>query len=257
MGKQTISNIWNGYCPESLLKGKTVRMRLNQSDLFESEETGLQICVLSGAQAIVMNHRGKGKFRTTPDYADEIENGEFLSPQNTDRAPFNEPTVAFSGSSEIEEYIKNLEPMRVSNKTPSNMIHFKTVPYEELNAKQKENYNFQKVSGILADFGYTTLRLSDDWQGADFIAQPKDGLTFLKVQLKGRLTFATKYRNKEIYICFRENENWYLVDHDSVLEIALEKTNIKNTDSWITGQTYSFPTIPKELLDEVSKYKIE
>lgn len=136
------------------------------------------------------------------------------------------------------------------------MINFKTVLYEELNAKQKENYNFQKVSGVLADFGYTTLRLSDDWQGADFTAQPRDGLTFLKVQLKGRLTFAAKYRNKEIFICFRENKYWYLVDHDALLTIALEMTNIKNTDSWITGEAYSFPTIPKELSDEVSKYRI-
>ena len=104
------------------------------------------------------------------------------------------------------------------------------VEYENLNARQKENFNFQKVSSVLADFGYTTLRLSDDWQGADFIAQDKDGTTFLKVQLKGRLTFAEKYRGKEIFVCFRDKSDWYLFDHDSLLEMALEKTNIKNTE---------------------------
>jgi hypothetical protein len=31
-----ISNMWNGYCPESLLKGKTVRMRLNQNDFLQT-----------------------------------------------------------------------------------------------------------------------------------------------------------------------------------------------------------------------------
>ena len=49
------------------------------------------------------------------------------------------------------------------------------IRYADLNARQKENYNFQKVSAVLADFGFTTLRLTDDWQGADFIAQHIDG----------------------------------------------------------------------------------
>ena len=66
MARKEISQMWNGYCPESMLKGNTVRMRLNQSDFFESEETGLQICVLRGVQAIILNFRGKGKFRLTP-----------------------------------------------------------------------------------------------------------------------------------------------------------------------------------------------
>lgn len=130
------------------------------------------------------------------------------------------------------------------------------INYETLNARQKENYNFQKISAVLADFGFTTLRLSDDWQGADFIAQDKEGKTFLKVQLKGRLTFAEKYRDKEIFVCFRDKDDWYLFNHDNLLSIFLERTNMKNTESWTTGQEYSFPTIPKELIEEVSKYKI-
>lgn len=40
----------------------------------------------------------------------------------------------------------------------------------------------------MADYGFMTIRLSDDWQGADFIAQHVDGVLFLRVQLKGRLT---------------------------------------------------------------------
>lgn len=135
-------------------------------------------------------------------------------------------------------------------------MNFDKITYESLNARQKENYNFQKVSAVLADYGFTTMRLSDDWQGADFIAQDKNGM-FIKVQLKGRLTFAEKYRSKDIFICFRHNEDWYMFNHDNLLEIALERTNIKNTVSWtLGGREYSFPTIPKELIDELSKYKI-
>lgn len=46
---------------------------------------------------------------------------------------------------------------------------FPKISYRELNARQKENFNFQKVSAVLADYGFVTFRLSDDWQGADFI----------------------------------------------------------------------------------------
>ncbi len=103
-----LDQFWNGYCPESFLKGERVRMRLNRNDFYESEATGLQIAVLRGVQAIIMNFRGKGEFRSTPEYADEIENGELLSPQNTNRPPFNNPTEIFENSQQIEEYIKGI-----------------------------------------------------------------------------------------------------------------------------------------------------
>lgn len=109
MSKQKIPLLWNGYCPESLLNGKKVRMRLNHWDFFESEETRLQISVLSGVQAIILNFRGEGKYRSTPSFADEVENGEILSPQNTDRPPFNKQTTVFQDSHEIERYIKSIK----------------------------------------------------------------------------------------------------------------------------------------------------
>ena len=103
-----LSIMWNGYCPESWLHGKMVRMRLNDWDFFESEETRLQIAVLRGVQAIILNFRGKGEFRSTPDFADEIEKGEFLSPQTLESYPFNNGEV-FKDSREIEKYIKAIE----------------------------------------------------------------------------------------------------------------------------------------------------
>lgn len=107
--KFELNQMWNGYCPESYLKGKRVRMRLNRNDFYESEETGLQIAVLRGVQAIIMNFRGNGDFRSNPEFADEIENGEMLSPQNTDRPPFNNPTIIFGESEEIESYINSIK----------------------------------------------------------------------------------------------------------------------------------------------------
>lgn len=38
---------FNGYCPESTLKGEQVEMRLNEMDFWESEKTGLQMTVFA------------------------------------------------------------------------------------------------------------------------------------------------------------------------------------------------------------------
>ena len=103
-----MAKMWDGYCPESMLKGKRVRMKLNDSDFFESEETGLQIAVLKGVQAIILNFRGKGEFRSTPAFADDIENGELLSPQTSERIPFNNGEI-FKSNEELKEYIKTIK----------------------------------------------------------------------------------------------------------------------------------------------------
>ena len=101
---------WNGYCPESELNGKKVRMRLNKWDFYESEETGLQICINApGIQAVILNFRGAGQFRKSENYADEVVVSEFLSPQNIDRFPFNEPIVIFKDREEKEAYIKSIK----------------------------------------------------------------------------------------------------------------------------------------------------
>ena len=106
--QQVIPLMWNGYCPESWLKGKTVRMKLNKNDFFESEETGLQICVLRGVQAIILNFRGSGNFPSNSTYAEDIETGEMLSPQTTGYPPFNDGEI-FTSTLEVEDYITSIK----------------------------------------------------------------------------------------------------------------------------------------------------
>src|SRR6266481_1180700 len=96
---------------------------------------------------------------------------------------------------------------------------FQRIRYADLNGRQQESYNYQKVSAALADFGFVTMRLSDDWRGADFIAQHVDGTTFLRVQLKGRLTFDKKYRDRDIHICFPCDGHWFIYPHDELLPL--------------------------------------
>lgn len=61
------------------------------------------------------------------------------------------------------------------------VMDFARIDYKNLNSRQQENYNFAKLAAVLADYGFTALRLSDDWKGADLIAVHKDGETDLKV----------------------------------------------------------------------------
>lgn len=131
---------------------------------------------------------------------------------------------------------------------------FQRIDYNMMDSRQKEIYNYQKVSGVLAEYGYSTHRLSSDWNGADFLAIHFDGKRFLKVQLKGRLTFDKKYRDKDLWICFRGRDCIYVYPHDIVLIEALRKTNIEHTHSWNNWGGYSFPSIPKSLKDDLNLY---
>ena len=122
----------------------------------------------------------------------------------------------------------------------------KKIDYNDLNAKQQESFNLQKVSAIFTEYGYLVIKLSDDWNGADFIALEFNTDHFIKVQLKGRFGFHKKYLNKNIYICFhdRDSETWYLYPHNDLCEIVLKDK--KETISWNEKGEYYFPTISIE-----------
>jgi hypothetical protein len=142
-------------------------------------------------------------------------------------------------------------------------LDLKRIEYDALNSRQRENYNFQKISAVLADYGFKTMRLSDDWQGADFIAYHNDGERFLKVQLKGRLWVDTKYKGKDIWICFRHKGTWYIYPHDAALRWALANKGISQTKGWehcadwerVSG-AYSWPHPPEDFLRWLHKYAL-
>lgn len=76
------------------------------------------------------------------------------------------------------------------------------VEYKNLTARQKENYNFQQVASLLSIYGFNCIRLSDDWNGADFLAIHHASDETLKVQLKAGLEIHKKYFGKRLYIAF-------------------------------------------------------
>ncbi len=141
------------------------------------------------------------------------------------------------------------------------------ISYSGLNSRQKENYNFAKASALLAAYGFHTLRLTDDWKGADFIAQHIDGEQFLLIQLKGRLCLDTKYKGKGIWICFfhrtKSEEICYLYPHDGFLRWALTNLTIGNTAGWKNARdfdkvegVYTWPGVSKKAESWLEKYKL-
>ena len=126
-------------------------------------------------------------------------------------------------------------------------LKLQKIDYRKLNGRQQENYNFQKISGVLADYGFITIRLSDDWKGADFLAQHVDGKTLLRVQLKGRLRIDQKYLRRGLWICFPHRGDWYLYPHDEVLLHLLKTTNIKNTVGWRRGHAWDWRRPPRRI----------
>ncbi|KKL88542.1 hypothetical protein LCGC14_1923670 [marine sediment metagenome] len=135
----------------------------------------------------------------------------------------------------------------------------KKINYASLNPRQKETYNFQKVSAILADYGFATIKLNDDWNGADFIAQHIDGETYLKVQLKGRLTFNKKYQKKGLHIAFPYDGDWYLYDHDELLNTFLGEyeNQMAVSKSWIEKGDYNWGSLSEKIKKELESSKLD
>jgi hypothetical protein len=129
------------------------------------------------------------------------------------------------------------------------------INYKDLNGRQKEIYNFQKVAAMLADYGFNCIKLNDDWHGADFLAYHKDGSDTLKVQLKSRITVCKKYVGKDIHMAFPTSPAsgvWYLVNHDELVEIVGRHSDWLHSESWKLKGQYSRET-PGDILSRILK----
>ena len=138
---------------------------------------------------------------------------------------------------------------------PSEPLALTKSVYADLNARQKETYNFHKVAARLADYGYNSILLSDDWLGADFIAYHYDG-SFYRVQLKGRMTIDEKYIGKGLYIAFFDGDRLYVYPHDEMAKQIESAGNVSNSVSWSVAKSYSWPSSPKWLRNLLQKFEV-
>lgn len=134
---------------------------------------------------------------------------------------------------------------------------FAPVTYSQLNSRQQENYNFQKVAARMADYGFNCLRLTDDWQGADFIACHIDGQTFLKVQLKGRLCLDKKYVGKNIHVAFARGNDCFVYPHDELLALVLANGALdEQSERWRDHGQRHWPQPPVWALAFLAAYQL-
>lgn len=133
---------------------------------------------------------------------------------------------------------------------------FKKIPYTQLNGKQKELFNFQKIAATFADYGFNCIKLADDWQGADFLAYHFNGETTLRIQLKSRLTISTKYQSKGLWIAFPFDHQWYLIEHDVLIDLVRDKTTWLTSLAWSDKGLYHSTSINPSLLDALSEYQL-
>ena len=125
--------------------------------------------------------------------------------------------------------------------------------YDKLNSKAKETYNFHKMAAILADYGYNCIWLSNDWNGADFIAVHIDGVSDVKIQLKGGISFGKKYRGKNLHIGFFDCGQLYIYPHDEVLD---QVESVISDKKWHEQGTYFQTKITKRFSDVLSPFKV-
>ncbi|MTE01811.1 hypothetical protein GIY56_16090 [Paracoccus sp. YIM 132242] len=122
---------------------------------------------------------------------------------------------------------------------------FQPIQFKTLNAKQIEVYNFHKIAARLADYGYHSIWLSDDWQGADFLAVHVDGKTVLRVQLKSRLAIDKKYLGKNLHIAFRHGERVFVYPHDDFVTWIIDRKHVgEMSEAWGKKGHWHWSSLP-------------
>ena len=59
-----------------------------------------------------------------------------------------------------------------------------------------------------------------------------------------------------MYLAFPGGDNWYLVQHDALSDIAAETTPWLRSPSWIKGGQYGVAEPSKQMLDRLSDYTL-
>ena len=139
--------------------------------------------------------------------------------------------------------------------TPTAKMMFVRIKPNELTPRQRKTWKFHKLASRLADYGFSCIRLSDGWQGADFIACHIDS-SFFKVRLETRLHIERRYSAKELFIAFSENNRWYIYPHDQLRDELLDMGYMSGTLSWEDRGIYNWPGLTQRLAEHMEKYVI-
>jgi hypothetical protein len=98
--------LFDGYCPECLLKGKKIDMRLNDNDFWECELTNLQLTTFPPFAAI-LRWRGEGKLRSSMDVASTYYSGLIYAEASIEpgKEIFPDESALLQHTFDLEDYI--------------------------------------------------------------------------------------------------------------------------------------------------------
>jgi len=151
-------------------------------------------------------------------------------------------------------------PVRTENEAAAQIngdtLALHIVPYAKLNARQQELKNFHQAAAILAEYGFNSIKLSDDWNGADFLAIHLDGVQNLPIQLKARLAIDNKYTAKNPLMIFPIKGIWYLIRHNELVEKVRSATGWLLTKAWLDTKNYHSAAPGKALLASLKSHRL-
>ena len=188
------------------------------------------------------------KLRAVHDHNSEVLERIYIGRRDPQRHKTTGKTVrdVYKEDQESERMTHPIEPL-VLNK----------IVYKELNSRQQETYNFHRVAARLAEYGYNSILLSDDWLGADFIAYHIDGERFYRVQLKGRMMIDDKYTGKGLYIAFIDGDRVYLYPHDELAQQIDTAGRVNGSVSWSEKRKYSWPRLPSWVRELLAEFEVK
>lgn len=138
---------------------------------------------------------------------------------------------------------------------------FAKVDYQDLNAKQREVYNFHLIAARLAQYGYASYPIRDDWNGGDMFARHMLNGRSLTVQIKSRATFDKKYQGKDLYIGFPLGQAVYVYPHDQVLDkyVAVRAARglpLDDNQAWARDGLVHWVKPTKEMMELLKPYEL-
>ena len=117
----------------------------------------------------------------------------------------------------------------------------------------REVINRNTVVSLALERGYDVYLPVYDG-GVDFVLLHQDSGKLIKVQIKGRWTIDRKYLGREIWIAFPIDGEWYLMEHDRMVELGDRQGYTKNP-SWIEKGIWNIPSPSKAVRESCAPYK--
>ncbi len=116
--------------------------------------------------------------------------------------------------------------------------------------------NCQKISAVLADYGFNCIRSADNRNSTDLLVLHMPSGNMLPSLLKSRLTLAGKYGGKGLWMAFPFSEDRYLPGHDRLRDIVGERTPALENKSWQQDVLLSSSAPTTDLLEGIEPYRI-